>query len=84
MSITVNLYAAARQAAQQSSLAVEADTLDEVKTELIRLFPELASVIPQCSFIVDGNSLGISGNCNLNFENVSEHVIDVLPPFSGG
>jgi len=80
LSITVNLYAAARQAAQQNSLTIEATTLDEVKTELIRQFPGLASVVPQCSFIVDGQSFGISGDCDLN----SEQVIDVMPPFSGG
>lgn len=80
MSITVNLYAAARQAAQQSSLTLEAATLNEVKTELIRQCPQLTSVIPRCSFIVDGHSFGISGDCDLN----SEQVIDVMPPFSGG
>lgn len=80
MNITVNLYAAARQAAQQSSLTIKATTLAEAKTELIQKFPELASVIPRCSFIVDGNSLGISGDCNLH----SKQVIDVMPPFSGG
>ena len=80
MSITVNLYAAARAAAQQSSLTVEATTLTEVKEELFREFPKLASVIPQCSFIVDGHSFGRSGDCDLN----SAQVIDVMPPFSGG
>ena len=80
MSITVNLYAAARQAAQQSSVTIEATALTEAKAELIRQFPELTSIIPQCSFIVNGHSFGISGDCDLN----SEHVIDVMPPFSGG
>lgn len=80
MSITVNLYAAARAAAQLSSLTVEATTLSEVKAELIRQCPELGSVIPQCSFIIDGHSFGISGDRDLN----SEQIIDVMPPFSGG
>jgi molybdopterin converting factor small subunit len=80
VSITVNLYAAARQAAAQSSIKLEASTLTEVKNQLIQQFPDLASVIPQCSFIVDGHSFGISGNCELN----SGQGIDVMPPFSGG
>jgi molybdopterin synthase sulfur carrier subunit len=80
LSITVNLYAAARHAAQQSSLTLEAASLVDVKIELIREFPKLASVIPQCSFIVDGHSFGISGDCELT----SGQAIDVMPPFSGG
>jgi molybdopterin synthase sulfur carrier subunit len=80
LSNTVNLYAAARQAAQQSSFTTEAASLSEVKIELIREFPKLASVIPQCSFIVDGHSYGISGDCELT----SGQGIDVMPPFSGG
>jgi len=80
VSITVNLYAGARHAAQQSSLTVEASTLTELKFELIQLVPGLASVIPQCSFIVDGLSFGNTGECQVN----AEQCIDVLPPFSGG
>jgi molybdopterin converting factor small subunit len=80
LNVTVNLYAAARQAAQQSSLTLTATTLAEVKIQLIREFPKLASVIPQCSFIVDGHSFGISGD----YELTSGQAIDVMPPFSGG
>ena len=80
MSITVNLYAAARHAAQQSSLTIEATTLAELKLGLIQQVPALASVIPQCSFIVDGHSFGNSGECQIH----SGQHVDVLPPFSGG
>jgi molybdopterin converting factor small subunit len=80
LSITVNLYAAARHAAQLNSLTVEAASLVEVKAELIQQIPGLASVIPQCSFIVDGHSFGSSGDCDV----YAGQQIDVLPPFSGG
>lgn len=80
MSVTVNLYAAARHAAQLNSLTVEAASLVEVKAELIQQIPGLASVIPQCSFIVDGHSFGSTGDCDV----YAGQQIDVLPPFSGG
>ena len=80
MSITVNLYAAARHAAKQNSLTVEAASLVELKVELIQQIPGLASVIPQCSFIVDGHSFGRSGDCDIY---AGQHI-DVMPPFSGG
>jgi molybdopterin converting factor small subunit len=52
MSITVNLYAAARHAAKQRSLSVEASTLVQLKA--------------QCSLIVDGHSFGKDGDCQIN------------------
>jgi hypothetical protein len=52
----------------------------ELKAELIQQIPSLASVIPQCSFVVDGHSFGNSGNCDVH----AGQQVDVLPPFSGG
>ncbi len=78
--MTVNFYAAARHAAKQNSLTVKAGSLAEIKAELIQQIPGLASVIPQCSFIVDGHSLGRSGDCDV----YAGQQIDVMPPFSGG
>lgn len=80
MSITVNLYAAARHVAKQTSLTVEADTLAQLKAELISQVPNLAVVIAQCSFIVDGHSFGRDRDCEVN----ADQRIDVMPPFSGG
>jgi molybdopterin synthase sulfur carrier subunit len=80
VSITANLYAAARHAAKQSSLSVEAGTLAELKAGLIEQVPDLTLVIPQCSFIVDGHSFGKDGDCEVN----ADQRIDVMPPFSGG
>jgi hypothetical protein len=59
---------------------VEAASLVELKAELIQQIPSLASVIPQCSFVVDGHSFGNSGNCDVH----AGQQVDVLPPFSGG
>jgi len=80
LSITVNLYAAARHAAKQNSLTVEAGTLVQLKAELISQAPDLAAVLPQCSLIVDGHSYGKDGDCQVN----ADQRIDVMPPFSGG
>jgi molybdopterin converting factor small subunit len=80
LSVTVNLYAAARHAAKQNSLTIDARSLAELKIELIQQIPGLASVIPQCSFVVDGHSFGRTGDCDIH----TAQQIDVMPPFSGG
>lgn len=80
MTITVNLYAAARHAAQRDSVTVDATTLSELRSQLVTDIPALASIVPQCSFLIDGLSYGRDSDADL-----SEGVrIDVMPPFSGG
>lgn len=80
MNIQVNLYAAARHAVGQESVIINADSLNELRTNLITAFPALTTIVPQCSFLVDGLSHGRDSDTPLG-EGVR---IDVMPPFSGG
>lgn len=80
MTVTVNLYAAARHAAQRDSVTLDATTLGQLRDQLIAQIPELASIVPQCSFLVDGLSYGRDSDAEL----IDGVRIDVMPPFSGG
>lgn len=80
MNIQVNLYAAARHAVGQESVSVNAESLNELRVNLITAFPALETIVPQCSLLVDGLSYGREADTPL-----AEGVrIDVMPPFSGG
>lgn len=70
----VNFYAAARAASGQATLQVTAETLASLISELSGRNPELAKLLPTCSYLLNGESCEImeqplSGNDN----------IDVLP-----
>jgi molybdopterin converting factor small subunit len=80
MIITVNLYAAAKHAANRDSVSVEATTLNELRGQLVEVIPALTSIVPQCSFLIDGLSYGRDTDTALT-EGVR---VDVMPPFSGG
>ena len=80
MTITVNLFAAARHAAQCESVTVEATTLNQLRQALVIQVPALESIIPQCSMLVDGHSFGRDGDSEL----AEGARVDVMPPFSGG
>lgn len=80
MTITVNLYAAAKHAAQQDSVTIEATTLADLRSQLVTQIPALAGIVPQCSFLVDGLSYGRDSDVDL----VAGNRVDVMPPFSGG
>ena len=80
MNVTVNLFAAARHAAQRDSVTMDATTLNELRLLLVKQFPALVPVIPQCSMLVDGLSFGIDGDSEL----AEGARVDVMPPFSGG
>lgn len=80
MTVIVNFYAAARHAAQRDSVTVNASTLDQLRNQLIAEIPELASIVPQCSFLVDGLSFGRDSDTDL----MDGVRVDVMPPFSGG
>jgi sulfur-carrier protein len=80
MNIQVNLYAAARHAVGVDNVTINAESLNELRANLITAFPALATIVPQCSFLVDGLSYGRDSDTPL-----AEGVrIDVMPPFSGG
>lgn len=79
-SVTVRLFAAARAAAGTPEVAVAPGTVAELSAELVRTMPALATVLPQCSFLVDGRS------AKAPYDTVvpAGSTLDVLPPFAGG
>lgn len=78
--VQVNLFAAARHAAGKQQVSVEAETLEDLRAALIAHSPELATIVPQCSLLIDGLSYGRGENAPIP----EGARVDVLPPFSGG
>lgn len=79
--IRVRLYAAARAAAGTATTDLPAGTLAELIQRLTENFPALASVLPRCSYLIDGSAAhgdpaetALTAGCE----------VDVLPPFAGG
>jgi molybdopterin converting factor small subunit len=75
----VNFYAAARAAAGAPTLQIQADSLGALITELGSLSPELAKLIPTCSYLLNGEAC-IDLTQALN----ASDNLDVLPQFAGG
>ena len=77
--VTVNLFAAARAAAGQSELQLEATTMESLKEQLVSLNLEMQRIIPQCSYLLNGIA------CQ-DFRDLlkSGDQVDVLPMFAGG
>ncbi len=81
MPITVRLFAAARSAAGTDEVRLEPGSLEGVTTELIRQYPDLGSVLPRCSYLVNGTA--VHGDiASINIADGDD--LDVLPPFAGG
>ena len=81
MPVTVRLFAAARAAAGTSETSVSPGSLQSVLDGLIANSPELAGVLPRCSYLVDG--VAVHGDPR-NVEVGEGAELDVLPPFAGG
>ena len=79
--VEAHLFAAARAAAGSAVLSVPSGTLAEVLGSLVDLAPDLAEVLPRCSYLVDGLSVKAS---ELHTAVPSGSRLDVLPPFAGG
>lgn len=81
MAVTVRFFAAARAAAGTEAAHTQPGSLLAVTTALINAYPELASVLPRCSFLLDG--VAVHGDiADVTVNEGSE--LDVLPPFAGG
>jgi len=76
--VHLRFFAAARAAAGSESVDLPAGTLNEILATLM-INPELARVVPQCSFLVNAVI------CH-DFEApiAAGSQIDVLPKFAGG
>ncbi len=79
MSVTVRFYAAARKAAGVSELQLEPATAMQVLDKAVEVHPNLAQVLPQCSFLLNEVALH-----DLNTQILDNATLDVLPPFAGG
>ena len=78
--ITVRYFAGARAAAGVDTEQRSAATLDELVRGLAEAHGEkLATVLPACSFLVDGTTTRDPA-----LVLTPGAVVDVLPPFAGG
>lgn len=75
----VNLYAAARAAAKSATLNISANSMASLVADLKSRNPELAKLLPTCSYLLNGES------CDADDRRLIESdVVDVLPQFAGG
>jgi molybdopterin converting factor small subunit len=77
-SVQVRLFAVARAKAGTELISCEPGSLASI-VESLKAHGELATVLPQCSYLVDGLALS---DVNQNISAGS--TIDVLPRFAGG
>jgi len=75
----VHLYAAARAAVGSPQLSILADDLGSLVAALERDYQKLRSVLPLCSYLLNGTSVK-----DLSTKLSPEDQIDVLPRFAGG
>ena len=83
--VTIQYWAAAREAAGADLESVEARTLAEALEEIVARRGDdgrLRSVLARSSFLVDGASAGRSVAADLILNDAA--VIEVLPQFAGG
>ena len=77
-SVQVRLFAVARAKAGAQLISCEPGSLASI-IESLKAHGELANVLPQCSYLVDGVAPS-----DLNQEVSTGSTIDVLPRFAGG
>lgn len=81
MPVTVRFFAAARAAAGTDAANAIPGSLEAVTSALTDSYPDLATVLPRCSFLLDG--VAVHGDpADVVVDDGSE--LDVLPPFAGG
>jgi molybdopterin synthase sulfur carrier subunit len=78
--VTVRYFAGARAASGIDTESREADSLEELVSQLVQAHGErLERVLTACSFLVDGTAARHRGTAL-----PPGAVVDVLPPFAGG
>jgi len=83
--VTIQYWAAAREAAGVELESVEASTLAEALDEIVARRGDddrLRSVLAASSFLVDGSAAGRAAAIDLILPDAA--VIEVLPQFAGG
>ena len=78
--VNVRLFAAAKAAAGTGELALHAGSLASITEQLTARYAALATVLPGCSFLVDG----AQANAEASTLIAAGATVDVLPPFAGG
>ena len=79
MAVTVRVYAAARKAAGISELQLDPASAMQLLDKAVEAHPNLAQVLPQCSFLLNEVALH-----DLSTQVLDSATLDVLPPFAGG
>jgi sulfur-carrier protein len=82
MQVTVRYFAAARAAANTEAESVQLEagtTLAALVESLAARSPELAQVLPRCSYLCD--EIAVRDTASRLSDG---QTIDVLPPFAGG
>ena len=77
--IQVRFFAAARAAAKNDFLWRESGTVAEILAQYSEENSELARVLPQCSFLIDGTICH-----DHQMQVLPGSQLDVLPRFAGG
>jgi molybdopterin converting factor small subunit len=75
----VNFYAAAKAASGSATLKIPAGSLGALIEGLANRSPELAKLLPTCSYLLNGESCEDLGQIL-----VEGDAVDVLPQFAGG
>jgi sulfur-carrier protein len=76
--VTIRYFAAARAAAGESTATARAGSLKELVGAVSADRPELARVLGICTFMVDGERVGLDTRLG------DGALVDALPPFAGG
>ncbi len=76
---TIRFFAAARAITKQDQIEVTAQTLGQAMQVAEKLFPELTTALPKCSYLINGLAAK-----DLTSSLKPNDTIDVLPPFAGG
>jgi len=79
MAVTVRFYAAARKAAGTSEIQLDPASAMQLLDKAVEAHPNLAQVLPQCSFLLNEIALH-----DLSTQVLDGATLDVLPPFAGG
>lgn len=77
--MTVNFYAAAKAATGVTEDTFSPGSLAKVISAASLKYPKLVSILPGCSYLINGLS-----TVRLDVEVESGDVVDVLPRFAGG
>ncbi|MEU6406283.1 MoaD/ThiS family protein [Streptomyces sp. NPDC046985] len=81
--VTVRYWAAAKAAAGVAEEPYEAPTLAEALAAVRARHPgELARVLRRCSFLIDGDPVGMRAHETVRL--TEGGTVEVLPPFAGG